>query len=60
MNSQPLVIVTQSPFSTFDHLVIGVALVATMAIMGTRWLMRRVRTVRNTDTPKQGADHDPR
>jgi len=60
MNSQPFVIVTQAPFSTFDHLVIGVALVATMAIMGTRWLMRRVTTVRNADTPKQGADHDPR
>lgn len=60
MNSQPLVIITQAPFSTFDHLVIGVALVAAMSIMGTRWLVRRLRAVRNADTPQRGADHDPR
>ncbi|MBO6637175.1 MAG: hypothetical protein JJ920_04495 [Roseitalea sp.] len=60
MNSQPFVIVTQTPFSTFDHLVIGIALVAAMSIMGMRWLLRRLRVVRNADTPQRGTNHDPR
>ena len=40
MNSEPFVIVTQTPFSTFDHMVIGIVLVIVMAILGARRLLR--------------------
>ena len=40
MNGQTITIVTQTPFSTFDHMVIGIVLVIVMAILGARRLLR--------------------
>ena len=66
MNSEPYVIVTQAPFSTFDHMVIGIVLVAVMTILGARRLLRLlarpVRTRpplddRHFERTDNGADH---
>ena len=40
MNTEPHVIVTQAPFSTFDHMVIGIVLVVVMTVLGARRLLR--------------------
>lgn len=50
MNTEPLTIITQAPFTTFDHMVIGIVLVIVMSILGARRVMKLL-TARSAKRP---------
>lgn len=58
MNTEPIVIITQAPFSTFDQMVIGIVLLIVMAILGARWLTRRLWERR--PIPVETEENEPR
>lgn len=53
MNSEPFTIVTQTPFSTFDHMVIGIVLVIVMSVLAVRKLVHMVAA---RSTPPEKTD----